>query len=499
MKNSWLPDLPDGENEYATVRLSRIELTDFKSVENGVITFSLQQGRASICGIYGQNGSGKTAIIQAIAILKCAMAGMKIPRPYAECIAAGKESANLSFEFDFSYPDGRLVRVGYEFDLKKARCSDRKNRVSDGTGHVEYFIVSTEDNADEQSQKEVVFAPDCYKVVIENEVIRIGGEIDGVKRRFKDVLSTVEHDIVPFGPKAKHGEFIRNKDDISKLIAVKELTKRNSQSFFFADECLEIFSDNRENQSPWFRVVAELHHFAMFYLHVVDSRSYGLISSDQMIVFFTRYGGASLKLFEPSRIPDGLYESITRELNDVNCVLAQFIPGLEVGIKKLGESLADDGSIQPMVEPVAMRDGKELPLRCESDGVKKIISILNLVITVYNSKSTTIAIDEFDAGIFEYLLGEILQIFEESGKGQLIFTSHNLRPLEVISKESIVFTTTNPSNRYTRMKGVGHTNNLRDMYFREILINEQDEELYSSAKRHKIISALRKVGRTHAV
>ena len=55
--------------------------------------------------------------------------------------------------------------------------------------------------------------------------------------------------------------------------------------------------------------------------------------------------------------------------------------------------------------------------------------------------------DELDAGISEVLLGTLLHTIEETGKGQLIFTSHNLRPLEVLSKDNIVFTTTNPSNR----------------------------------------------------
>lgn len=103
-------------------------------------------------------------------------------------------------------------------------------------------------------------------------------------------------------------------------------------------------------------------------------------------------------------------------------------------------------------------------------------------------------IDEFDAGIYEYLLGEILQIFAESGKGQLIFTSHNLRPLEVLVKKFICFTTTNPQNRYYHLKNVGATNNLRRMYIQEIQVNEQDEEIYKATKKHKIIAALRKAG-----
>lgn len=67
----------------------------------------------------------------------------------------------------------------------------------------------------------------------------------------------------------------------------------------------------------------------------------------------------------------------------------------------------------------AYRDGKELPLRDESDGVRKIISVLSLIIAVFNEQSVTVAIDEFDAGIFEYLLGEILQSMEESEKDSL--------------------------------------------------------------------------------
>ena len=77
----------------------------------------------------------------------------------------------------------------------------------------------------------------------------------------------------------------------------------------------------------------------------------------------------------------------------------------------------------------------------------------------------------------------------------MIFTSHNLRPLEVISKDSIYFTTTNSENRYVQMKGVHSTNNLRNLYFREILTNStQNEELYSGAKRYRLVNQIRQTG-----
>ena len=132
-----------------------------------------------------------------------------------------------------------------------------------------------------------------------------------------------------------------------------------------------------------------------------------------------------------------------------------------------------------------------MPLRNVSDGIRRLISVLGLIAGAFNQQSMTVAIDEFDAGIYEYLLGELLSIMEKYGKGQFIFTSHNLRPLEVIDKKFLCFTTTNPDNRYFRMKNIGATNNLRDTYFREIVMGEQEEEVYSRTKSFKIVQALR--------
>ena len=120
--------------------------------------------------------------------------------------------------------------------------------------------------------------------------------------------------------------------------------------------------------------------------------------------------------------------------------------------------------------------------------------ILSLLIAVYNRPSVTIAVDELDAGIFEYLLGELLRIIAEKGKGQLIFTSHNLRPLETLDKGCIAFTTTNPNNRYIRPKNVKSSNNLRDFYYRDITLGEQAEEVYKPTQNAEISYAFKKAG-----
>ncbi len=94
-------------------------------------------------------------------------------------------------------------------------------------------------------------------------------------------------------------------------------------------------------------------------------------------------------------------------------------------------------------------------------------------------------------------MGEILKIISEKGKGQLIFTSHNLRPLETIDKDFIVFTTTNPYNRYICLTNVKPNNNLRDFYYRDLIVDDQIETLYDPTNNSEISLAFREAGDSH--
>ena len=128
----------------------------------------------------------------------------------------------------------------------------------------------------------------------------------------------------------------------------------------------------------------------------------------------------------------------------------------------------------------------------------EMATILQLFIVIYNQSSITVVIDELDTGIFEYLLGEILRVISEKGKGQLIFTSHNLRPLETLDRGFIAFTTTNPLKRYIRLSSVKENNNLRDFYFRDIVLGEQQEEIYKPTNNAEIAMAFREAGEISA-
>ena len=274
-------------------------------------------------------------------------------------------------------------------------------------------------------------------------------------------------------------------------MAVNQRTAtKESKSFIFSRDTLELFYKH-SNYSEYFQVLLELSQYAHFYLYAVDTRSSG-IGSVMAVPVNTRMGILLLKLMGSTKMGQRIFEDLEYFVKGINTVLPALVADMELVLEH--KEFVSDNKTGQEVTLFSKRKDTLIPFRDESAGIIKLVSILSLIIAAFNDRSVTVAIDELDAGIYEYLLGEILTGLETYGKGQFVFTSHNLRPLEVLKKESLIFTTSNPDNRYIRLKGVGRTNNLRNLYLREILGNTQDEQIYDAAKRQRMIAAFMKAG-----
>ena len=208
-------------------------------------------------------------------------------------------------------------------------------------------------------------------------------------------------------------------------------------------------------------------------------------------------GDFAIPLMKPVVLDVERKELLQTIVEQINMVLYTIIPGMSIEVKNYGRQALDSGEDGWKVELMSVREGKRpIPIRMESEGIIKIISILNALIQAFGNPSICLVIDELDAGIFEYMLGELLDIFQKNAKGQLVFTAHNLRALEMLDKESIMYSTVNPNNRYIRMKNVKDTNNVRSMYIRSITLGGQDEIIYDETDSLKIARAFRKAGRS---
>lgn len=465
------------------VRIVKAKLENFKSVGCGEIDFSCGRNKvpydtkSDILGIYGQNGSGKTSFIDALDILRHLLIGSQVPSIYAECITKGEEYAKLGFTFDFQYKDGRVRSIKYEFKMSVIEVIEKEEK-----------IESTDSNISARRKTK-------QRVKIFDEVVSASGDFDGSKIKMQPIIDTSSTGKV-FGPASKMSQYIspdKGHDLMTDLLVNKKLASEKSLSFIFMDETLKLFKENG-SYSSYFQVLLELNYFASFFFRVIGAKSSGYIRLGFALPIYSRFGYILVGGNGITTASESLCNDLDTHFESMNLVLGQLVPGLSIELKRLGPGLMNDSSKGFVIDVVAIRNGIELPIRDESDGIRKIISSLSLIIAAFNDPSMTVAIDEFDAGVFEYLLGEILENFEKYGKGQFIFTSHNLRPLEVINKDFLVFTTTNPMKRYVRMKNISHTSNLRDRYYNEILVGDQDEELYAQTKSIKIVQAFRKAG-----
>lgn len=84
---------------------------------------------------------------------------------------------------------------------------------------------------------------------------------------------------------------------------------------------------------------------------------------------------------------------------------------------------------------------------------------------------------------------------QEKVKGQLIFTSHNLRPLKVLENEFLIYTTVNLQNRYIKSAYIKNTQNTRLSYLRSIKLGGQKEKLYNEINIYEMELAMRRAGR----
>ncbi len=468
----------------AVVRLSGITIQNFKNVVNGSLSFENNRKgyKSSILGLYGQNGSGKTALIDAIELLQHILCGRPVPVKFSDFINVDSYTASLIYDFDIQIPRGRY-RVRYEASIRKEE---------------DLFAQNTEQASIEGAG---------YHTLVFNEVIKTLILSSNGKNRIGKLIDTNTDEV--FLPRPKMNLLVgKKKETRTNLLVAKKLAEASSRSFIFSRELLSAIRSNVKNSTDeelllYSALLEALVSFGNRELFVVNTMNSGLISLNTQPIMFKYEGKNSgaigtvmLPLESPALIPQAMLGVVTKIIRNMNTVLEQIIPGLTISVKELGTQIMEGDQIGVRIQLMSRKNSKEIALKHESEGIKKIISILQLLIVVYNQPSITVAVDELDTGVFEYLLGELLRIISEKGKGQLIFTSHNLRPLETLDKEFVAFTTVNPKHRYIRLSNVKENNNLRDFYYRDIMLGEQNELVYEPTNNTEISFAFREAGET---
>lgn len=438
------------------IKIKKIKVQNLRNVRHGemVLTVDFETFlKANVVGLYGQNGSGKTTIVDAFGLLKALISGwiaeIKLPSQEKKLIMAGEDTASIEFDF--------LVENQF------------------GTFFLNYYV---ELQADENR----------LYTIVERLVYRENEK----GKRSKILINVTEEDIQL--RKASLSDM--NEKTRIQLLVIHQLSKKQYMSFVFHKDLKPLLQDKLSALE-----MQLLHNVAIDFnqdLHVVNNQNIAPLFEERSMPFSIHLektrGSIPYNLKGPALLPEDTFYVLCEVIEQSNQVLSAIIPGLSIKIHVLTKQTMDNGEKGIRFEFLSQRGERELPLRTESEGILKIISVLSVLIAVYNNPNACVVIDELDSGVFEYLLGELLTVIDEGGKGQLIFTSHNLRVLEVLAIKNLWFTTTNEDRRYIQLKGIKEVNNARDVYLRAIQLGGQDEEVYKETKTFKIKRAFRKAG-----
>jgi energy-coupling factor transporter ATP-binding protein EcfA2 len=471
--------------KHSIVRLQSVVLHNIKNVVGGTIVFpskakpeSLDE-RADVVGVYGQNGSGKTALVEALRMLKSMLSGLPLSGNLANDIRQGQADPSMAFDFEFLIYDGtQRFSVFYSFLLKEGG----KNPLN--------------------GQRTIKVINELFKVK------KLHLAKDNLTTIFDTNLSLDEAKKIAFKPIVSLEAIAKGKGQTLEqdLLFARHDAGEIGQSFIFSPKTIGLLK-NSAIDVDYLAVVLSLRRYGSTDLLIINTEEcnqFFMVVNLRVKNEETTDAGLIPVGFQSTTLPSSLFHDLQKWVPSVNVILSHLVPGLQIGLDNVFPltTLGNDGApIQSnRFQMVSIRNGIRIPLEYESGGIRKIIACLGALISSFSNESVLAVIDEFDSGVFEYLLGEIVSVFSDSAKGQLLFTSHNLRPLEVLGNHGIYLTTTDPNDRYAEYPYTKDTINFRSRYLRDIKLDSQTtsdgnkREYYSATSEDDIRHAFNMAG-----
>ena len=449
----------------AVVRLKSVELEEVRCVRHGYVALD---GRAAgprgagVLGVYGPAGTGKSTLMEALSLLKYILTGRTLPERFAWLPRIGAEKASLRYGLSVGRGSA-LYDVLYE-------CTLRRETV-------------------ESSHEETL------RPVLEEEVLSWSLSGDG-RSKMCPVVDTRTREV--FLP-ATRREILIGRGRQDGLLAARRSAHGASRSFVFSGELLRAVRSNcaREDHRVPLEALVQYGADGLFLLDNTRAGSVplgALLRRDSAGDCGRSLTSLSLPASGPALVSRAVRDGAREALRRLNDALTPLSHGRKILLEEQGSGMLADGTVGHRVQLLSAGCGRTIPLRLESEGFRRLASILPLLTAICADPSVTAVIEGIDQGMFEPLLGELLRLTAREGQGQLIFTAGMLRPLETLDRNHAAFTTDNPQHRYLRLIGVKVNNNLRDLYYRVLAGGGQKESAWTLPDWESVAKGLREAG-----
>ena len=441
------------------MKIKTLKVKNFKNIEESSIEF-----KSNLAGIYGPNGTGKTAIVEAIEIIslyfnlnKPKEITEKLQKKISKLIMIGKEYLEIEINFESEE---------YIYCIKVKFSKDVEENIFAESESIEW--------KEKQSRKKF-----SNLIQINNELENIIPKIFLIDGKSEDT-SFFEY-------------YILNKKGIHLRTVINEFNNFNSYIALIYKYVNDIDRSTLNDRFNTFIAHWEKINSTLKMLIVVTLEEQALYNLDFLLPIKVHneniHGTFTLKYGSSNIYKETIVNSLEEIIQQINTIFSVIIQNSKIIMKKKLIKQVDDIS-EFAVEIYVVRDGQEIPIENESTGIIKIISLLSALIYYIQDEKAIIIIDELDIHIFEYLLAIMLEKMSKYAKGQLIFTAHNLLPMEKLNRNSIIISSKKDKEViYTYLNGTSSTTNLRNKYLRSqslwseeniqpLLINEPALDLF---------------------
>ena len=427
------------------MKLKSIKLENFKNIKSSKIEFKSN----NLSAIYGPNGSGKTAIIE----------GLEVIKEYFLVDEPDFMEERLNEKLRNFMKIGEIktdIELEIENETKKYKIivSFKKDKLNSILPVKEEILYKNVDKKRETYKKLISF--ENY----ENQEIKLKkSESSKIIEKILKKQEISQHSINLKNARLNSyiglifNQIIENQKNDNKIDLNDELKNVMVQFLKIKDYLTKIFIITLENQAMTnLKVVFNMN------IHLENSQGTIPIIFDENNNFY----------------PEDIAEAIIKTIKQINEIFKAIIPDSELICEVVRERV-NEKQKEKGINLYIMKKSDKISIKNESVGIKKIISILSALVYCIQDKNALVVIDELDAHIFEYLLAVILEQISEIARGQLIFTAHNLSPMERLKGENIIITSINDDEiNYNYFKRVSQTTNLRQKYIRSQMIWSED-------------------------
>lgn len=375
----------------------------------------------NIKGIYGMNGSGKSAIIMSVDILRNLLVDEDylnnpvVQNSLNEIINKKTNKLYIEAEFLVQIPENEPLLYNYLVELRKDKGK--------------YFI-----NSEKLSYKNATSKKEEYNILVEvseGEIIQFYQDEDD---KFKDIFisktaNLLNNSTISSLFKSKIISFDEENECVSLIVySLFSLllfgTKINvymdqsdEHTEYFLRNMLEYSDDLNKTLNNVSKLCKE-DSYKLLLSNVLKMNAYGLntISIDKNIISKDSYGD---------------YEKSVKGLEKFIQIFKPELTRIDIEKKENGEKYSCSLNM--------VYGTYSINTEFESTGIKKLIRLFTYLQAMVHGE--IIFIDEFDSNLHDVYLCALIEYLMEYGKGQLCFTTHNIGPMRILKshKKSIDF------------------------------------------------------------